>query len=152
MQEKIAVLDAKIQSISASTTSLYAAPEVDRQDKGTTTDTTPPPFSLGQALYPSKSPIWSIPAPFWVAYLEVTLETAGGTTSVVDLLKNGGRIARITLAAGQTRNMIRVGGDGQFGVGFTPQDTGGMEIVVAGDDAANLAVVLRGAMIQDSNS
>lgn len=125
----------------------HAAPEVQWPDKGQPTDNTPPPYSLGQVLYPSRSPAWSVPSPFWFSFFEVTLEEPGKTPSLIRLWKNSELAVSCELAAGQKRKVVKVRPETR-GLGFSVKDFIICEVKIAGTDAANVACVMRGAVIQ----
>lgn len=148
LDQKLADLSRRIQRASRGVITHAAAPQINVQPKAKGTDKTPPPYSLGQVLYPSKSPAWSVASPFWVAFMEVTLETPGSKPSLIRLWKNNQHVGECWIGAGEKRSIVKIKPDDN-GLGFLPRDFMIMEIKVAGTDAANLAVVLRGAMTGD---
>lgn len=139
--ERQAALDRRIARLSVGFHAEWAAPAVDKQPKGDETDTSPPPFSMGQEVYPSTSPAWVASRPFWVAHLEAVLDEPGTTATQIAVRINDEIKATVTLPAGVKRRLVRV----QRGI-----ERGGyltMECTVAGTSAAKLTATARGAMI-----
>lgn len=134
-------LDRRIARLSTGFKAEWAAPTMAKQETGTGTDTTPPPFSLGQELYPSISPRWVCTRPWWCAHLEAVVEDPGEGPSHVEILRNGGVVATAVLAAGQHRRVVRVQ------EGWALRDTMNMRVTVAGAKAAKLTATPRGTMI-----
>ena len=97
----------------------------------------------------SRSPAWSVPSPFWISFLEVTLETAGTEDSLIRIFKNSEMIAQCPLVAGSKRNIVKVR-ESDGGLGFSTKDFIICEVKIAGSDAANLAVTMRGTVIQSN--
>lgn len=119
----------------------WASPDIQKQEKGSGHDTDPPPFSLGQELYPSASPAWYATRPWWCAHFECSVETAGETATHVALKLGGGTIKTCVLEAGVKHRIIRV----QHG--WERGDVMTCEITVAGRKAANLTATPRGTMV-----
>lgn len=136
-------LDRRAERLGRGVQSEYATPEIQRQDQGTGTDTSPPPFSLGQELYPTTFPWWVCTRPYWCTWVEATLDQAGETTSRIDLQHNGNLVKSIMMGPGEKRKIMRVA------KGWLPEPVSVMscEIKVAGRRAAKLAVTPKGTMI-----
>lgn len=148
LDERVADLERRIARASRGVAISAAVPQINAAPVAKGNDKTPPPYSLGQALFPSKTPTWSVPAPFWVAFMEVTLTDPGTTRSLIRLWKNAEMVGECWIEAGEKRAVVKIQ-PGACGLGFTPKDAMITEIKVAGADAANLAVVLRGAITGD---
>lgn len=146
--QRMADIERRITRASAGADSRYATPQIKERTKASSEDKTPPPYSLGQPIYPSRSPAWTVPSAFKVAFLEATLETPGESMSLVRLWRNNMMISEIELKAGEKRNIIKIVGDDGH---FSTKDFIIVEVKIAGEKAANLAVFLRGANIQSNN-
>jgi hypothetical protein len=133
----------RIARASPGVTSEYGTPEINREDQGKGTDTEPPPFSLGQELYPTISPWWVCTRPYWCSFVEVTLETPGETTSRIDLCHNGDIVQSVLMAPGVQRKVRRV----NRGWKPNPPEVMYSQVKVAGRGAANLVVTPKGTMI-----
>ena len=143
LDEAEAGLMRRIARSSAGVTSEYGVPEIKREGEGKATDTEPEPFSLGQELYPTTSPWWVCGRPYWCAFVDVTLETAGTTTSRIDLCHNGDVVKSVILSPGENRKVARV----NRGWKPNPPEVMFSRVTVAGQGAANLVVTPRGTMI-----
>lgn len=141
-----AALARRIARSSPGLTTEYARPAITRQNKGGSTDTTPPEFSLDGPLTVSSSPAWRATRPWWCAWLDVNIETPGTTQTRVAVARptSSGTwlsIATAVVPAGQRRGLARVN------QGWTPGQRLIMVIPEAGDGAAKLTASLRGVMV-----
>lgn len=148
IEQDVRALERRIERASRGVATLFAVPQINEKPESKGNDKHPPPYSLGQVLYPSRSPVWSCSSPYWVAFMEVTLETPGSDSSLIRLWKNTGIIGEAWIHAGVERVVTKIQPH-TSGVGFAPKDIMICEIKVAGQDASNLAVVVRGAMTGD---
>ena len=145
LEIRAAAINRQLQRAASGIHSEYARPNITPADSGAGTDTTPPEFSQSDAVAVSISPAWRAPRPWWCAWLDVQLGTAGSTPTTVLLAREVGStwvtVATATLAAG-TRRAIAVVDQGW--------QTGERLVVgtkVAGTGAKDLTATLRGTMV-----
>lgn len=149
LDDPLAVREAAIQRqlarASSGLRSEWAKPNVVDPTAGTGTDSSPSEFSLSGQVVTSLSPAWRAPRPWWCAWLDVQLVTAGAGVTRVDLRKEVGGVwplvAQAVLGSGDTRAIVAVNrgwAAGERLVLSVPEAAGG---------AADLTATLRGTMV-----
>lgn len=140
-----AQIDRKLARAGSGMRSEYAKPNIVDPAQGAGTDTTPPEFSVSGEVVPSLSPAWRATRPWWCAWLDVQLVTAGSVPTKVQLLRGVGsgwvEVAWVGVAAGATRGIVAVNEGWPAGgrLVLTCQSSGG--------GAADLTATLRGTMV-----
>lgn len=130
----------RLQRAASGITGEFAAPVINRQSEGTSTDTTPPPFSQDQVA-PTVSKPWRVPRPFHCSWIEVELDRALLSTHKVAVVVDGHSVGSVIVAAGDRRAVGIV--NRSWPTGTRVQ----IAVPLPGTGTGGQTVTLRGAMI-----
>ena len=152
----------RIERASSGTVSLWGSPNGDSAERGTGTDSQPPPFTVPGLLTelleeddegntPDRDSVpWPTKTGWKGAWLNALLDTRGTSTTRVDAYRYVAedssveleRIATVYIGAGKRRAIARIGGDG-----LLPGEALMMRVVSVGLGAARLTVTAHGAPV-----
>lgn len=139
------ILNRQVQRAGAGMQSEYGKPNIVGQEKGSGTDTTPSEFSLSGAITATFSEAWRAPRPYWMAWLDVQLVTAGTSATKVGVYREVGPgwvlVASAVIATGATRGL------GIVNAGWDAGERLVLGVSVAGTGAADLTATPRGVMV-----
>ncbi len=143
-EAKGAAMDRRLARAAAGVTGENAAPVIDRQETGSSIDSTPPEWSQS-SVEVATSPAWTATRPYWLSWLEVTVEGGAATTVVVGRRRKGTSawhdLGSATVSSSNERVVTKIH------EGFRVGDQMRMSTILAGSGAANLSASPRGAMV-----
>lgn len=135
----------RLQRAAAGVTGEYAAPSINSQEQGSGNDSAPPDWSLS-AVVESLAPAWIATRPFWLSWVEATIEETGTGITRVTLLRElrGGTWqphGTIALSGGVDRVVAPIN------IGFPVGSKLTWVVPDAATGALNLTISPRGAMV-----